>query len=571
MTKTAEPPSSAVVVADKRPGASWKKAEEHVIPKNRMGIVCFGLMCTIFLVALDQTIVATALPTIIAQLGGAKYYSWVGSAYMLVCAALSPLYGKLSDILGRKPVLYGCILMFLIGSALCGAAQSMTWLIISRAVQGIGGGIFQLVQITISDIVPLQERGKYTGLLGATWGIASVIGPLFGGILTDHVSWRCLLLLIDRPTGGLAGILLFFFLNLNPHQGKSLRDHIREFDFVGLFAIIIGVVCLLIGLNSSDTTWKNPETIALLAVGGALLIIGGINEIFTKKSPLIPPRLFKTRTTGLTLVSVFLHAMLFFAGVYLPMYYQVLGASATSSGVRMLPFSLSSSVTTWVCGIVVVRTGSYRPIMWLGWIVMTLGWGLMIMLDNKSTIAAQEIYPFIASLGIGCLFQTPLIAIQAAMPLKDMATSVGAFMLLRTLGSTIGMSVGEVIISSALEHNLQGIQGLTIDTSAAALNGGVKQITSISNSTSISTIWLVATPLSAFGLFLILFIRDYTLKRTTVRSGDKKLGDAETGTEQAIVADDFEAMELETLEMPKIPYDANASRDSLDDISKQKI
>jgi len=172
MTKTAEPPSSAVVVADKRPGASWKKAEEHVIPKNRMGIVCFGLMCTIFLVALDQTIVATALPTIIAQLGGAKYYSWVGSAYMLVCAALSPLYGKLSDILGRKPVLYGCILMFLIGSALCGAAQSMTWLIISRAVQGIGGGIFQLVQITISDIVPLQERGKYTGLLGATWGIA---------------------------------------------------------------------------------------------------------------------------------------------------------------------------------------------------------------------------------------------------------------------------------------------------------------------------------------------------------------------------------------------------------------
>lgn len=157
MTKIAEAPSPVVEEANKRPGASWKKVEEHVIPKNRLGIVFLGLMCTIFLVALDQTIVATALPTIVAELGGGKNYSWVGSAYMLVCASLSPLYGKLSDILGRKPMLYGCIFMFLIGSALCGAAQNMTWLIVSRALQGMGGGIFQLVQITISDIVPLQE------------------------------------------------------------------------------------------------------------------------------------------------------------------------------------------------------------------------------------------------------------------------------------------------------------------------------------------------------------------------------------------------------------------------------
>ncbi|KAG2367444.1 MFS general substrate transporter [Suillus spraguei] len=540
-------PSSPVKEAKEAPGASWKKNEEHIVPKNRIGIVFFGLMCCVFLAALDQTIVATALPTIVADLGGGNEYSWVGSAYMLACASLGPLYAKLSDISGRKPILY----------ALCGAAQNMTWLIVCRAVQGIGGGgIIQLVQITISDIVSLQDRGN-------------VVGPLIGGVFTDHVTWRWCFW-VNLPTGGVAGAVLFFFLNLNPHEGRPFRDHIREFDFVGLFLIITGVICLLVGFDSSETTWQSAETIALLVVGGALLILGGVNEIYTSGE--LSRTLFtlslnvcQTRTTGAILISVFLHAVVFFSGkhvTYLPMYYQVLGASATGSGIRMLPYSLCSALMSVFSGIVVARTGSYRPMVWFGWIVMTLGWGLMIMLDNTSTTAEKEVYPFIAGLGIGCLFQTPLIGLQAAMPLKDMATSTGAFVFLRTLGGTVGITIGEAIISSVLQLKLRGIQGLTINTSPAALNDSIRQISSIANPTvrsevmhaysqSISTIWLVNTPLAGFGLFLVLFIRGYTLQRTIIRSGEKKPGDVEKGAAQATIEEDSPVMELASLENEK--------------------
>ncbi|KAF8265936.1 MFS general substrate transporter [Lactarius quietus] len=540
-------------------GDSWRATEQHVLPYNRLGIVLPGLMACTFLVALDQTIVAVALPTIVAELGEGKNYSWVGSAYFLAGCAFSPLHGKLSDLIGRKPVLYSSIFIFLLGSALCGAAKSLTWLIICRAVQGVGGGgIIQLVQITISDIVSLRDRGKYMSLISITYATAGVVGPPVVGLITDRVSWRWCFWL-NLPTGGITVAMLFFFLNLNPHQGLSLWQHLVQFDFLGLAFLISGAVCVLIGLNNGETTWSSAETIALLCVGCTLLILAAVNEISTTQSPIIPPRLFKTRTTTIILITSFLHSATGNAGsYYLPLYYQVLGSSAVGAGIRMIPFSFGSSIMSVAAGITVSRTGAYRGIIWAAWAIMILGWGLMTNLDDHSNTTSQVLYPLIAGASTGFLYQPPLIALQAAMPLKDMATTTGAYGFLGAMGGTIGISIGQAIYTSILKRKINRIPELSgIDTSPSALSERVTTLHHLSQpergliihayARSISAIWVINTLVAGVGFILVLFMKAYSLKRTIIRGGARVKPDEE------MVADDITTKSVEADETDEKP------------------
>ncbi len=406
-----------------------------------------AVMLALFLGALDQTIVGTALPKIVTDLGGNEYYTWVVTIYLLTSTITVPFYGKLSDIYGRKPMLIFGVSVFLLGSALSGLSQNMAMLIAFRGIQGIGAGaLFPIALAVIGDLFTPAERGRYQGLFGAVFGISFIIGPALGGLLTDNISWHWIFY-VNIPVGIISLLVLARLLPTIKREDAS-----RNFDFLGAFVFTIAISLLLVGLTNKQTgDWTEP------AVGGLLLASAVLTVLFLviearAKEPIIPLGMFRNRTYSASLLSTFLVSFGFFGAIiFLPRWFQfVNGSSATESGYQIFPLLVGLIGSSIVSGILVSKTGKYKVMILIGLAVMAVGLALMTQLHADTPITTLWAWMFITGLGIGPTLSVFTIVVQNAVPFRQLGVATSNLTFFRQIGGSIGLAVTGTVFGTRL-------------------------------------------------------------------------------------------------------------------------
>jgi EmrB/QacA subfamily drug resistance transporter len=407
-----------------------------------------GLMLVMLLASLDQTIVSTALPTIVKDLGGLQHISWVVTAYLLAVTCVTPLYGKLGDQFGRKVVLQGALVIFLIGSALCGLANGMTELIAFRALQGLGGGgLMVSAQAAIGDVVPPSERGKWSGLFGAVFGVSSVAGPLIGGFLTSSVSWRWIFY-VNLPLGLFALVVLAVAL---PSPSER-RRHAIDVAGTTLLAVALASLVLLTTLGGTSYAWDSA-----FIVGLGLLSVGAI-ALFRRAEqraaePILPPKLFGNRVFVMTSAIGFVVGFALFGGLtFLPLFMQtVRGYSPTESGLQLLPLMAGLLGTSILSGQIITRTGRYRAWPIAGTAVATGGLLLLSGLDATTSGATAALYMLVLGAGLGMVMQVLVLAVQNAVDYEELGVATSGATLFRSIGGSLGTAVLGAVFSNRLD------------------------------------------------------------------------------------------------------------------------
>lgn len=427
------------------------EAQTHHGPDRRI-LTFAGVMAAIFLSALDQTIVGTSMPRIAAELNGFSQYNWVTVAYLLTSTAVVPVVGKLSQELGRKRVFLTGIVLFLIGSALCGAAQNMTQLIAFRGFQGIGGGVLTGTAFAvIADLFTPAERGKYTGMVAGVFGLASIIGPLAGGYLTDNVSWRAIFY-VNIPIGlvVLAGLYFTF-----PPMHKVGSDKPR-IDFRGAAGIGLGAAAVTLGLSLvNDNGWGYPPVWFLIIAGIALVTVTMFYEGRIEHA-VMPPQLYTSSIFALSMIVTFLTGVLMFGVIiYIPVFLQgVVGVSATQSGTLMLPLMAGMVVGSIGGGFAVSKTGRYKVQAILGFASMALGMFLLTGLTVDSTQSQVAVYMIAIGLGMGLSMPVFNVISQNAVPHRFMSSATSSIQFVRQMGGTVGLAILGALFTQSFKTDL---------------------------------------------------------------------------------------------------------------------
>jgi EmrB/QacA subfamily drug resistance transporter len=406
-----------------------------------------AIMVALLLAALDQTIVATALPRIVGDLGGLSSYSWVITAYVLAMAVTVPLYGKLGDIYGRRRLYIVAISIFLFGSVLCGLAQSMTQLVASRAIQGMGaGGLFALAIATVGVIVPPRDRGRYQGLIGATFAAGSIIGPAIGGLIVDNTSWRWVFF-VNLPVGAAALAVIAIAI---PKRTQR-REH--SLDLLGATLLAIATISFLL-----DLVWVgegHPWTSAAVLGAFAVTLVAVTAFAFVErraKEPILPFEFLRNPIVAAGVAAVGLSAMAMVGTIaFVPLFVQgVIGTSATSSGVVLTPFMFGAVIASAISGQWISRSGHYRPNAIVGPIVLGTGLFLLSRMDTSTTNAEAAAFMVVSGVGLGMMMQVFVIAVQNQVPMRSMGSATALTQFARSIGATLGVTLMGVIVNRGL-------------------------------------------------------------------------------------------------------------------------
>ena len=525
--------------------SSAKETEKKQLTHKEIMAVLSGLMLGMLLAALDQTIVSTALKKIVEDFNGLSHYTWVVTAYLLTSTASTPLYGKISDLYGRRPVFQFAIITFLIGSFAAGAAQSMTQLIIFRAIQGIGaGGLMSLTFVIIGDILSPRERGKYQAYFGGVWGLSSVAGPLLGGFFSDShkifgiVGWRWIFY-INIPVG-LAALVI---TSANLHIPKVKREH--KIDYLGALLMVTGVSALLLAISvyGPEKGWGDSKTLTAFGAFVALLVAFLFCEMKAVE-PILPLRLFKNHTFSLTSILGFIiGAGMFGAIVMLPLYLQVVkGNSATLSGLKLIPFMIGIVAFSIISGKMISKHGKYKRFPVIGLALMTIGILLLSTIDEGTPFWKLSIMAVLIGAGLGFSMQTIVIALQNAIEFRDMGVGTSANTFFRSIGSTVGVAIFGSIYANRLMHFMtvgtkelatsnpeafykvgaDGVKTAVTQSDFAALQKNTAVLKTFSPELqanvlhsfvkSFHVVFLSAAPITAIGLALVFLLREHPLR-----------------------------------------------------------